>query len=176
MKKVVLIAFLFVSNLCLSQDYHDTIVFNYLDSIWKTPINQSLPILNLDSSRIDKCKRSGVEGKKNLKMKFGYIRDRNRIYLFRIETYDIEAVLKNKENILKTKQFPENTFLELLYIFNGKKLCIYSNMKYTWRSGIPLNNHYKSLSKSANYKYKRFNLPIIFANDKRYVIKRKRLI
>lgn len=163
---------LFVSNLCLSQYFKDTLVLNYLDSIWKTPINQNFPILNLDSSTIDVYWRNKVKINKNLAMRYCYVRDNNRIYLFRIETLDIEELLKKKETILKTKKFPENTFLELRYIFNGKKLCSYSNMVYTWRSGTPLEDHFKSLSKAANYKYKKFNLPIIFANDKRCVIKK----
>ena len=103
-KLIFPILFLICSNLCVSQNYHDSLTFEYLDSIWTTPAPKNVPMISLDSNKLDTYKISFPSNKNGLRMKFGYVRDDKQIYCFEIISSNLELFLKNTE----TFQYPGN--------------------------------------------------------------------
>jgi hypothetical protein len=167
MYRVFLVAIIFTSNVCLSQNDYDTLVFKYVDSIWKASVVHSAPSLNLDSSKID-LYRKNFPHNKELIMKFGYVQDSTGIYVFEIISSDLELVLCDTCNVIQSKNYPPHTFFKLNYIFDGSSLKRYNT--YEMLSGFG-KEYPLFLESIVDYTYKGFNLPFVVKDDIMYTIR-----
>ena len=163
-------AILFTSTVCLSQNYFDTLVFNFVDSIWKTSVVRSAPILHLDSSKIDLYRRNAPHNNNELRMKFGYVQDSTGIYVFEIISSDLERLLCDTCQLIQSQNYPPQTFFKLNYIFDGSALKRYNT--YEMLSGFG-KEYPLFLESKVDYAYKGFNLPFVVNTEVMYIIVQK---
>jgi hypothetical protein len=167
MKSIFLMAILFTSTGCLSQNYFDTLVFNFVDSIWKTSVVRGAPILHLDSSKIDLYRKNSPQNIKELRMKFGYVQDSTGIYVFEMISSDLESLLCDTCQVIQADKYPPHTFFKLNYIFNGSSLKRYNT--YEMISGFG-REYPLFLESIVDYTYKGFKLPFVVNDEVMYVI------
>jgi hypothetical protein len=171
MKKIILFVILIISNFCVSQNYHDTIVFKFADSIWKSESISNLPIINLDSSEIDLYRNVFNLTHKKLIRKYGYVIDKSGIYLFVVESSDLKTCTLIKNEKLKTFNFPKDTYFKLEYFFDGEIMYSYK-IQSRWSGDEQSLRYLNYLKSKVDYSYKQFNLPLIVSDDIEYSIKK----
>lgn len=169
MFRIYLISVIFISNICLSQSDYDSTVFNYVDSIWKTTVVHSTPVLNLDSSKIDLYRKNFPHNNKVLVMKFGYVQDHTGIYVFEVISPDLERVLCDTCSEIRSTNYPKHTFFKLNYFFDGSTLECYNT--YEMLSGFE-KEYPVFLESIVDYSYKGFNMPFVVRDEIMYTIRK----
>jgi hypothetical protein len=172
MKKIILIVILIISNFCVSQHYHDTLVFKFADSIWKSESISNLPIINLDSTGIDSYRKYGGQLFKRLEIKFGYVIDKSGIYLFVVESSDLKTCMLIKNEKLRTFNFPKDTYFKLAYFFDGEIMYCFKTHEMWSGDDKSYMRYLNYLKSKADYDYKEFNLPLIVSDDIEYSIRK----
>lgn len=164
MFRLILLHIIVCSNFSFSQIWHDSLVYQYVDSVWS---NESLNdgfILNLDSTKMDVYGQRSLNDSLHLIMKYGYIQDSSGIYVFQIISSDLNLFLTNPKEQLHTHTYPKHTYFLLFGFFDGSVLTCYN--EHVMLSGF--GKEYPLFLKSiVNYSFRSFDMPFAIREEVR---------
>lgn len=167
MLRILILLLLLNSNFCHAQHEYDSLVYNYLDSIWHAQSVQNDFVLSLDSSKIDLYRNAFPKDTLILRMKFGYVHDSSGIYFFEVISSDLPKVLSDLNNHKSSNSYPKQTFFKLSYVFDGSTLQCYRT--HDMLSGFG-EEYLLFLESIVDYSFKGFDLPFVIRDEIRCVI------